>query len=93
MNCIKMIKRLVRLKYTVNKYIWQTYDLPVSTEADRESTIRCIAKINTINDKFIVNVKYIQSTSVPRLLVRRLGLHFMRHLLEDIRVLREGEFQ
>jgi hypothetical protein len=42
-----MIKRLERLKNTVNKYVYgrlttrSTYDLPVRTEADRKSTTWC----------------------------------------------------
>jgi hypothetical protein len=55
MNCIKTIKRLERLRNTVNKYIGRlttrsTYDLPVRTESGRKSTTRCISLDTTHED-------------------------------------------
>jgi hypothetical protein len=42
-----------------------------------------IAESNTTRDMCLVKVTYIESTDLPRSLMRRLGLHFMYHLLES----------
>jgi hypothetical protein len=41
-----------------------------------------IGKNNTTHHKFVVKATYIESTDLPCSLVRRLGLHFIHHLLE-----------
>jgi hypothetical protein len=51
-----------------------------------------IGKTKTTH-KFIVKATYIESADLPYSLARRLGLHFIHHLLEVRWVLGEGHFQ